>query len=199
MSSDDDHHQDCHHLHTCYVAAEHLLQDADESELEVSVGHCIDHRVERRVEITFDVDKCTSVFFEYWLNSFFKRGWNNKIAHQSRKVSQPPSLDRGRLCRTLWLSGTCEYVITKVRWESGRDRKWLSLVTTLCTTTITNHHYHQRKDHQRKKGSQQRRKAPITTPNVTKALCSFRADCKKTEFDLCQAAALGKSGCSGFD
>ena len=61
-----DHHlQDCHYLHTCYVAAEHLLQDADESELEVSVGHCVDHRVERRVEITFDVDKCTSVFFEY--------------------------------------------------------------------------------------------------------------------------------------
>ena len=30
--------------------------------------------------------------------------------------------------------------------------------------------------YQRKKGSQQRRKAPITTPRVTKALCSFRAD-----------------------
>ena len=46
-------------------------------------------------------------------------------------------------------------------------------------TTITKHHHHQyqwSKDHQRKKGSQQRRKAPITTPNVTNALCSFRAD-----------------------
>ena len=29
---------------------------------------------------------------------------------------------------------------------------------------------------QRKKGSQQRRKAPMTTPRVTNALCSFRAD-----------------------
>ena len=31
---------------------------------------------------------------------------------------------------------------------------------------------------QRKKGSQQRRKAPMTTPSVTNALCSFRADWK---------------------
>ena len=59
---------------------------------------------------------------------------------------------------------------------------FIGLTTTIdfyLDTTITKHHNHQyksSKDHQRKKGSQQRRKAPITTPNVTNALCSFRAD-----------------------
>ena len=59
---------------------------------------------------------------------------------------------------------------------------FFGLTTTIdfyLDTTITKHHHHQyksSKDHQRKKGSQQRRKAPITTPNVTNALCSFRAD-----------------------
>ena len=41
---------------TCVGTAEELLQDADEGELEVSVGHCVDHWVERRVEITWKMD-----------------------------------------------------------------------------------------------------------------------------------------------
>ena len=50
--------------------------------------------------------------------------------------------------------------------ETPRRNSGDSIQTTYwCTTT-----------YQRKKGSQQRRKAPITTPRVTKALCSFRAD-----------------------
>ena len=141
------------------------------------VGHHIDDGIQSWVEITWNLYMlCRYHHFHYQshCNSYpIERVWkrtnpeengNNDVGTRGTRTStycwhKVP----WKHMLIVFMTNRMFYWMMRMRMHDG-----LIILIIIMRTRMMCHH--------RKKGSQQRRKAPITTPRVTKALCSFRAD-----------------------